>query len=123
MKRRNTPSKQAVLDILLKSDEAISHDVIMGMVDLDINRATVYRILNQFCEDGLVHSIVAEDGKQYFAIQKCKQNDPMEHHFHFRCISCDTISCLDQEIQIKLPAGYVMEKANCVVTGVCGNCA
>jgi Fur family ferric uptake transcriptional regulator len=122
MKRRNTPSKQAVLDVLSQSREAISHDVIADRIKMDINRATIYRILNQFCEDGLVHNIIAEDGKHYFALFKNTERDPSEFHFHFNCTKCQTISCLDQEVQLNLPAGFVMEKANCVVTGTCGNC-
>lgn len=31
----------------------------------DINRATIYRILNQFCEDGIAHRIIAKNGIQF----------------------------------------------------------
>lgn len=123
MKRRNTPSKQAVLGVLIQHGQAMSHDAIESQIEMNINRATIYRILNQFCEDGLVHTIVAEDGKHYFALCANSEDDPMEFHFHFNCTKCQTISCLDQEVQLNLPQGFVMEKANCVLTGTCKNCA
>ena len=68
MKRRNTPSKEAILDLLVNTGKAMSRDAIEQKLDLEIDRATIYRVLNRFCEDGMVHRIVAEDGKQYFAV-------------------------------------------------------
>ncbi len=64
MKRRNTPSKEAVLDLLISTGKAMSRDAIEQKINVEIDRATIYRVLNRFCEDGLVHKIVAEDGKQ-----------------------------------------------------------
>ena len=122
MKRRNTPSKQAVLDVLTLSGTAMSHDAIEDQVAMDINRATIYRILNQFCEDGLVHAIVAGDGKHYFALCNSSGDHSSQFHFHFSCNKCQTISCLNQEVQLNLPPGFVMEEANCVLTGTCQNC-
>ena len=69
MKRRNTPSKEKVLTILKSQNYAICHDTIAEQTD-DINRATIYRILNQFCEDGIAHRNTAESGKQFFYLCK-----------------------------------------------------
>ncbi|HEX7869569.1 MAG TPA: transcriptional repressor, partial [Chryseobacterium sp.] len=65
MIRRSTPTKDAVLNVLADSKKAMSQEAIMNKVDINIDRATVYRVLNRFCEDGVLHRIVAEDGKQY----------------------------------------------------------
>jgi Fur family ferric uptake transcriptional regulator len=74
MIRRSTPTKDAVLNVLADSKKAMSQEAIMKKVDIDIDRATVYRVLNRFCEDGILHRIVAEDGKQYFAVCiKCEE--------------------------------------------------
>ncbi len=62
MKRRNTPTKEKVLMILKSQEFAINHEMITDQIT-DINRATIYRILNRFCEDGLAHKIAAENGK------------------------------------------------------------
>lgn len=124
MKRRSTPTKQAILDLLSRSGKAMSHDAIEDKIDININRATIYRILNRFCEDGLVHNIVAEDGKQYFAM--CMDCDGMslpDSHFHFRCTSCQTIACLKEKVDFSLPMGYKVESVNCVLTGTCADCS
>lgn len=124
MKRRNTPSKEAVLDVLTKSGKAMSQDAIEQKINIDIDRATIYRVLNRFCEDGLVHRIVAEDGKQYFAVCiKCEEKKQAENHFHFRCTSCHTIECLPVPVHFSVPEGYNVESLNCVLTGTCKDCS
>ena len=123
MKRRNTPTKEAVIAVLSASNRAMSQDAIEQKIEMDIDRATVYRALNQFCEDGVVHRIVADDGKQYFAIcKKCDQQVLPDNHFHFRCIKCQTIECLREAVQFSVPETYIVEKFNCVLVGTCGNC-
>lgn len=125
MNRRNTPTKEAVLNLLMNSRKALSQDAIERQLDIEINRATIYRVLNRFCEDGIVHKIVAEDGKQYFAIcKKCENpQEVIQPHFHFRCLSCDTIECLQVPVECSVPNGYEIQNANCVLTGTCNNCS
>ncbi|SFB72609.1 Fur family transcriptional regulator, ferric uptake regulator [Flexibacter flexilis DSM 6793] len=36
----------------------MSSDAIEQKIDVAIDRATIYRVLNRFCEDGLVHKII-----------------------------------------------------------------
>jgi len=124
MKRRNTPSKEAVLNLLVSTGKAMSRDAIEHQIDVDIDRATIYRVLNRFCEDGLAHKIVAEDGKQYFAVcMKCDEKKVADNHFHFRCTSCQTIECLPEAVQFSVPDGYNVESVNCVLSGVCPQCS
>ena len=124
MERRNTPTKEAVLELLTKSGKAMSRDTIEQQITHDINRATIYRVLNRFCEDGLVHKIVAEDGKQYFAVcVNCEDKVLSGHHFHFRCIKCETIECLAVSVDFSAPPGYQVDGVNCVLSGTCKDCS
>ncbi|MGP1992921.1 Fur family transcriptional regulator [Zobellia laminariae] len=123
MKRRNTPTKEAVLEVLLNTNKAMSQDAIEQEIGIDINRATIYRVLNRFCEDGVLHRVVAEDGKQYFALcLKCDENEKPLYHFHFRCMKCETIECLPVEVNFTIPEKYFVENVNCVLTGTCQEC-
>lgn len=123
MKRRNTPSKEAVLGLLTNAGKAMSRDAIEQKINVEIDRATIYRVLNRFCEDGLVHKIVAEDGKQYFAVcMKCDENSFTDNHFHFRCTNCQTLECLPEAVHFSVPSGYSVESVNCVLTGTCKDC-
>lgn len=125
MKRRNTPSKQAVLDILKSSGEALSQEDIEQKVKGSMDRVTVYRVLNSFCEDGYVHKILSDDGKYYFAIcVNCKEKKAHQHdHFHFRCVNCGKVECLKEKVKVKIPEGYRLEGIHCLLTGYCLDCA
>ncbi|MDF2932383.1 MAG: transcriptional repressor [Chryseobacterium sp.] len=124
MKRRSTPTKEAVLTLLTNTGKAMSQDAIEKKIQLNIDRATIYRVLNRFCEDGILHRIVAEDGKQYFAVCiRCDEKKLADHHFHFRCTACQTIECLPVPVQFSLPQGYHVESVNCILTGICKDCA
>ncbi|SFF61923.1 Fur family transcriptional regulator [Thermoflexibacter ruber] len=124
LKRRNTTTKEAVLSVLTSKRRAMSQDAIMQQIGVNADRATIYRVLNRFCEDGLVHKIIAEDGKQYFAVcMKCDETKLADNHFHFRCTSCQTIECLPEAVHFSVPNGYNVESVNCVLTGVCPQCS
>lgn len=124
MKRRNTPTQKAVLSVLTSKRRAMSQDAILKQMEVEVNRATVYRILNRFCEDEIVHRIVADDGKQYFAVCTKGAHVPIPgNHFHFRCTKCETIECLPSVVQYSVPESYKVESLNCVLVGVCKDCS
>lgn len=124
MKRRNTATQEAVLAILTNKRKAMSQDAIVKQLDINADRATIYRILNRFCEDEIVHKIVADDGKQYFAICiKCDEKTIPDNHFHFRCTKCETIECMPSMVKFSVPEGYNVERLNAVLIGVCKDCS
>lgn len=124
MERRNTPTKQAVLELLVKSGKAMSREAIEKEITKKINRATIYRVLNRFCEDDVLHRIVAEDGKQYFAVcVNCDDKVLSGYHFHFRCVKCDTIECLPIAVEFSISNGYQVDTVNCVLSGTCKDCS
>ena len=103
---------------------AMSQDAIVKQMDVSVDRATIYRILNRLCEDEIAHKIVADDGKQYFAV--CTKNDKKPvppNHFHFRCTACETIQCLPAPVEFSVPPEYKVEQMNCVLIGVCKDCS
>lgn len=123
MKTRNTPTKEAVLNVLTKTNKAMSQDDIEQHISIDINRSTIYRVLNRFCEEGVLHRIVGENGKQYFALGVKHNKTLVEHHLHFRCIKCETIECLPGGVEYTLPENYFVENVNFVLSGTCKECA
>lgn len=124
MKRRNTPSKQAVLSMLKESSSALSQDMIEAKLKGVMDRVTIYRVLNSFCEDGITHRTLSDDGKYYYALcTGCSHNNHTHNHFHFRCLECAVVECLTQQVVVSLPEGYTMNDANCWVSGYCKACA
>ncbi|MEH6680819.1 MAG: transcriptional repressor [Sediminicola sp.] len=124
MKRRNTHSTTVILNSLKESGEALSHERLQSQLGEEMDRATIYRTLNRLHEDGLVHRIVADDGKQYFAFcLDCGEKGHRHDHFHFRCNDCGRVECLSMEIKISLPQGYRGDNFNGLVSGRCAGCA
>ncbi|HEY0299281.1 MAG TPA: transcriptional repressor [Arachidicoccus sp.] len=124
MKRRNTATQEAVLAVLTSKRRAMSQDAIVKQMAVDADRATIYRILNRFYEDEVVHRVVADDGKQYFAIcVKCDDMAIPGNHFHFRCTKCETIECLPALVEFSISEKYTVHQMNCVLVGVCKDCS
>jgi Fur family ferric uptake transcriptional regulator len=123
MKRRNTPAKTAVLNILEQAKSAMSQDSIESMAKGEMDRVTIYRVLNRFCEDGITHRVLADDGKYYFALcRSCEGENHNHDHFHFRCLGCSKVECLTQHVTVVMPEGYRQTAISSWVTGYCRNC-
>ena len=124
MKRRNTPAKNAILTLLNQAGTALSQDMIEEKVKGEMDRVTIYRVLNSFCEDGITHKVLADDGKYYFALCRGCTSDGHSHdHFHFRCLGCQKVECLHDTVTVKLPDGYLQKGINSWVNGYCNSCA
>lgn len=88
----------------------------------DIGLATVYRVLTQFEEAGLVIRHNFEGGHSVFEL------DNGRHHDHLVCVKCgrveefmdDVIEQRQQEIAKK--AGYLITDHSLNIYGTCGNC-
>ena len=124
MKRRNTPAKQAILSLLQSSQSALSQDMVEQKMEGEADRVTIYRVLNSFCEDGIAHRIVSDDGKYYFAMcLRCEDNNHAHDHFHFRCLNCQKVECLPEAVKVSLPTGYKAASMNGWISGYCKTCS
>lgn len=121
--RRNTPSKALILELLREQGVALSQDKVEGALKGTMDRVTVYRVLNRFCEDGIVHRVMADNGKYYYALCSGCGNGHSHDHFHFRCMACDRVECLERQVQVSLPSGYQAENFGGWVSGRCRQCA
>jgi Fur family ferric uptake transcriptional regulator len=126
-RRRNTPSKSLILKYLQEAKEAVSHEMIEASVGEKMNRVTIYRILNAFEEDGIVHKVVSDNGVAHYAL--CANNcdhthnhNHLHNHIHFRCEKCNSLTCMDESVDLKVPKGYQIKSTNLTVSGVCPDC-
>ncbi len=124
MARRKTKAQATILNLLQREPNALSHDGITAKLKEEMDRVTIYRILNRFVEDGLAHRIVADDGRQYFA--SCEVNCSHDHaahgHLHFRCVVCDQVECVPGAVDFRLPDGYQIDNTNIILSGSCKSC-
>jgi Fur family ferric uptake transcriptional regulator len=118
-----TAPRVKILELLERSDEQhVSAEDVYKMLlaaNEDIGLATVYRVLTQFEEAGLVEKHHFEDGYSVFELNKG------EHHDHIVCVTCgrveefvdDTIENRQKKIADDL--GFQISEHELVIYGKC----
>ncbi len=121
-----TSQRVAVLNAFLKKDKVLSLAELNKTLGADFDRITLYRTLNAFEENGLIHKIPDKSGYASYAL--CK-HDPVEHshndnHVHFKCTSCELTVCLEEVAipKIQVPKTYHASRFNFLVEGLCEKC-
>lgn len=115
-----------ILDIFRKSpDRHLSaEDVYRALIgeQVEIGLATVYRVLTQFEEAGLLSRSQFDTGKAVFEL-----NDG-DHHDHIVCTNCGTVTEFsDVEVEkrqqkIAKDNGFILESHAMVLYGTCREC-
>jgi Fur family ferric uptake transcriptional regulator len=124
---RKTKIRLEVLNAFLLATHALSHGDLEKLVSPDADRVTLYRTLNTFEENGLIHRVADNSQSERYAL--C-HHDHLQHqkhdhnHLHFKCKECRQTYCLDDITPpiIELPTSFKVESINVLVTGVCKNC-
>ncbi|ADX68661.1 MULTISPECIES: Fur family transcriptional regulator [Weeksella] len=118
IKRRNTPQKKIILSLFRQETDCLCLEEIEQRLVSKLDRVTIYRIVNRFCEDGLMHKISGKNGISHFALSKKNQTE----HYHFQCDKCQKMICLEESIPACLPQNFIQTKTNCVIIGICPKC-
>jgi Fur family ferric uptake transcriptional regulator len=123
---KKTGPRLKVLSVLAAKRVATSQpDLESVMVDID--RVTLYRILNAFEEKGIIHKVFDLNGTANFAMcsSNCEENHHHDEHLHFNCTNCNNVYCLDElEIpDLHLPEGFKPDGFTLYATGLCPNCS
>lgn len=121
-----TLPRMKILEILESADQRhmSAEDLYKALLDSgeEIGLATVYRVLTQFEEAGLVTRHHFEGGHSMFEINEG------EHHDHILCVKCGKVDeFVDETIekrqrQIAADAGYEMTDHSLYIYGICPAC-
>jgi len=123
---KKTAPRLKVLSMLAAKEVATSQpDLETVMVDID--RVTLYRILNAFEEKGIIHKVFDLNGTANYAMcsSKCEENHHHDEHLHFNCTNCKNVYCLDDLHlpPIKLPKGFKINGFTLYANGLCPKCS
>jgi len=93
---RCTPARISVMLQLRAATSPLTHaDIAETLVPLGFDKATVFRNLTDLTEAGLVSRTELGDH-----VWRFEQRDPTaaedEHHPHFVCITCGSVTCLGE---------------------------
>ncbi len=128
---RRTRARSAVLAALIAAERALSHHEIEAVLgaELELDRVTLYRVLDWLAEHQLVHKVVGADRAARYAFARGGQpsaaNDADHRHAHFQCDTCGRVECLPDVATSSpmVPGGYVARSVDVLVHGVCPLCA
>lgn len=125
-KLRITNSRLEILQIFIDNAVALSQSDIESQIGENCDRATIYRTLGTFLEEGLIHKVLDSQSIIKYALCKdtCIEGNHRHEHVHFKCNDCGHTICLEGiKIQpIQLPKGYKATESNLLVVGVCVKC-
>lgn len=121
---RKTKHLEAVLHVFRQSSDALSASMLLDALATDINKSTVYRMLEKLEDDGVIHSFLAMDQIRFYAL--CRGRSSGQHvdsHAHFQCTSCKRVSCFSEEIILPTPERATITSAQVLLTGRCESCS
>ncbi|MDN5843288.1 MAG: ferric iron uptake transcriptional regulator [Alcaligenaceae bacterium] len=116
-----------ILDVFRKAEQRhhSAEDVYRALIteDVDIGLATVYRVLTQFEQAGILMRSQFDGGKAVFEL-----NDG-DHHDHLICTNCGkVVEFSDPEIEkrqhrIAKDNGFALESHTVMLFGICPKCS
>lgn len=121
---RKTKSFTLILAEFTSETIAISVTDLINKLSLNINKSTVYRILEKLEDDNILYSFIAANGAKYYAKCRCRSKENTNHiHPHFECIGCGKIDCLEMEIEIPNIPNRNISSSQFLFQGKCEYCS
>jgi Fur family ferric uptake transcriptional regulator len=122
-----TPHRLRIMEVIGNNASPIGAQEIFRMVGkiVNINRVTVYRILELLVENHLVERLSGRGRSLLYGMAPCEHHPA---HPHFHCRNCGAMLCLQplnlnvdmKEVQCSFP-GEIRE-VEIRIHGVCQNC-
>jgi Fur family ferric uptake transcriptional regulator len=122
---KHTKQRVRVLEEIALDTVAISQPDLEKKLGKEIDRVTLYRILNTYQEKGILHRIMDMNGTANYAIcsSSCSEDHHHDEHVHFNCTKCFKIYCLEVEVpRIKMPKGFLAKTVSSTAYGICEKC-
>ena len=120
---RKTKHLEHVLQAFRQSSDALSAGMLVDALANEINKSTVYRMLQKLEDDGVIHSFLTMDQIRFYALCKgCSSGRHVDTHAHFQCTSCKRVSCVSEEIVLPTPGRARITRAQVLLTGQCESC-
>ncbi len=122
---KHTKQRVRVLEDISANTTAVSQPALEKKLGKEIDRVTLYRILNTYVEKGILHRIVDLNGTANYAIcsSNCSAEQHHDEHVHFNCTSCNKVFCLATKVpEISITEGFKAEAISLIAYGICKEC-
>ena len=121
---RKTKTVKLLLNLFDQEKNAISVVDLVSFFSNDMNKTTVYRILNRLEESGVLHSFIDKDGLKRYARgdQRITTSNNTSIHPHFLCEECGISTCLPLKISTPSIPNYIINSSEQLYLGQCKDC-
>lgn len=120
---RKTKSVKTLLYVFEQTEEALSITYLIERLKNEMNKTTVYRILERLKDEGILHSFTDKYRLQWFAkCDGCSSSHHRDLHPHFQCEVCGKTECMNIDIPIPDVPNYKIDSAELLFIGKCENC-
>lgn len=124
---RATGSRLSVLEALHHARGPLTHDEVMQALEgVGMDRATVYRVLSDLADVGLLRRMDLGDKVWRFELDDACRGIAIDHP-HFMCEQCRSVSCLPRlelrTLDGRVPEALVGASLRVQLSGRCGRCA
>ncbi len=125
-KLQKTKSRILLLELFLNNrNKALSEKELEDLMEGKTDRATIFRNLNTFCQNNLLHKLKINNESRYaISLRDHVFESLNDIHAHFYCSSCHAMKCIEGNLHLdkNLPGGYEIEKTDVVHYGTCKAC-
>ena len=120
---RKTKSVGTIIGIFKETENALSVVELVEKLKTQMNKTTVYRILERLENEGFVHSFTDGKGLTWYAkCQDCSKHQHHDIHPHFQCKQCGKVECLSTEIPLPSFPNHQVDNAEILLFGECEEC-
>tara|TARA_B100001778_G_C18468543_1_gene574652 strand:+ start:279 stop:659 length:381 start_codon:yes stop_codon:yes gene_type:complete len=121
---KNTKSVNLIVNAF-KNQNALTVIELINKFKTEMNKTTVYRILERLENSGILHSFLDQSGLRRYA----KNNEEItlsninSKHSHFLCEDCGVSSCIPLDIKIPSNSNFTIKNSEHLLIGNCNNCS
>ena len=120
---RKTKSIELLLHEFKTQTTAISTIQLIKRLNSKLNKTTIYRVLENLVDDGILHSFIGQDGIKWYSMNiNCTKSKHEDLHPHFECIECGKINCLNTEVIIPKIQNHKILSSQILIRGLCEKC-
>tara|TARA_B100000519_G_C14163280_1_gene400359 strand:+ start:665 stop:1039 length:375 start_codon:yes stop_codon:yes gene_type:complete len=121
----NIKRKTKSVELLLNTFKDLSAISIIDLVEKfknDMDKTTVYRILDRLEKSNILHSFIDNEGLKRYAKNKVGKSQSANQHPHFLCEECGVSSCIAIEMKIPALPSYKIKDSEHLLIGQCKKC-
>lgn len=121
-----TSFRKKLIKLFYQSNSSLSIDEVINDLHNKVDKATIYRALNAFEGNGLIHKVPDKDNLLRYALcqKECSPTKHSHNHAHLLCDKCNSTYCLnDFKIPLKNEYnGFIVSNSKIILEGRCVDC-